>query len=142
MVRENALAARHGVSLLREPQRAGRLSAQNDAIPLPGEGVCEAVQRVDRDGHAVVKARLSALGHRHLPVVHEPQGHQQHEAPPGADDPPEKCMAPLAPAPRHPHGDHAREDGGSGRSRRDVHRRQGEGQTRQAEAPRGPRAGR
>ena len=62
LVCRDTLAERDRLPLLRLSECADRQPAQDDAVPLPGEGVREAVQRADRDGDAVQQARLPDLG--------------------------------------------------------------------------------
>ena len=43
-------------------------TAQDDAVPLQGEGVRQAVQRENRHGHGRLQARLPDLDDRHVPA--------------------------------------------------------------------------
>ena len=60
---------------------------------VQGQRVPQAVQRPHRHRHGSVQPWLSGLGHRHLPVDHEPQGRVLHEAPPGPGPDPKNGVA-------------------------------------------------
>ena len=62
-------------------QRPERREAQDDALPLPREGMSQAVQRPRRNGHAGVESRLPDLGDGDLPLPDEPERRVEHEAP-------------------------------------------------------------
>ena len=72
-----------------------RLRASPDAVPLPAEGLLDAVlQRQNRYGHAPLQDRLPGLAGRVVPGHDESQGRLQHEAAPGPRHHAKDCVVP------------------------------------------------
>ena len=70
MVRREPLAERQAaLSRVRFGQRSVRRGAQDDALPLPREGMPQPVLGQDRDRHGSVEPWLPDLGNRHLPCL-------------------------------------------------------------------------
>ena len=119
VVREGAVGWPPGLSALRIAQRPVGREPQDHAVPLPREGLPQAVQRQDGHGHAGVQSRLPDLGRRHLPAHHVAQRRVEHEAPPRPGHHAEVGMASGAPHPADvlPAFDATRHEraGGSGR---------------------------
>ena len=61
-------------------QCADRSEAQDDAVPMPGEGLHQMVQHKDGHSHGRLEARLSGLDHSGLFDDHESQVGIEHEA--------------------------------------------------------------
>ena len=137
-VRRHPLARRPGVPPVPLRQRAVRLRPPLHALPLPR--LPQALLRAHRLAHGRHQARLPHLGAGHLPAIHRPQGHLQHEAEPQAGHHAEVGLAPR-PSPalrlRAPRGLVR----GPGGGRRGLHRGPGAQQARQQEAQRRARDG-
>ena len=82
VVHRSALAGRRGLPALRERERPDGGKAQDHALPVPREAVCQEVQHKDRHGDGGLKGRLPGLDYRHVPADYQSQERVEHEAAP------------------------------------------------------------
>ena len=123
MVRRAPLEWPSGMPVLRIGERPGRRGPHNHAVPLPREGLPQAIQRQDGHRHGRLESRLSGVGHRHLPDADQHQGRIQHEVAPRPGNHAKVGLASGPPAPQGM-GDSGRLIHRPGRDRRDLHRRE------------------